>query len=71
MSHFIIFGASFYYHVSKNLRKKLEPTIELGVFVGYIETPHDFEVYLNSLRMIAVRRDVKLNEEKAMSFYLE
>jgi len=52
VSHFKIFGASVYYHVSKESRKKLEPPIELGVFVGYTETPHNYHVYFPSLRMI-------------------
>jgi transposase InsO family protein len=35
VSHFKIFGPSFYVHVTKNTRKKLEPTAEVGIFVGY------------------------------------
>ena len=66
MSHFIIFGVSVYCHVSKDPRKNLEPTAELGVFVGYTKTPHNCKVYLPSLRMTVVRRDVKFDEEKAM-----
>jgi len=41
VSRFRIFGAYIYYHVSKDLGKKLEPTIELGVFMGYTETLHN------------------------------
>jgi len=51
VSYFRIFGASVYCVVSKESRKKLEPTTELGVFLGYIETPHNYCVYLASLRM--------------------
>jgi hypothetical protein len=54
VSHFRIFGASVYCHVSKESRKKLEPTTELGVFVGYTETPHNYHVYFPSLRMTVV-----------------
>ena len=39
VSHFKIFGSSVYVHVTKDTRKKLEPTTEIGIFVGYIETP--------------------------------
>jgi len=46
VSHFRIFGSSFYYHVSKEARKNLEPTSELGIFVGYIDIPHNYRVYL-------------------------
>ena len=30
-----IFGSSIYVHVTKNARKKLEPIIEVGIFLGY------------------------------------
>jgi len=42
VSHFTISGASFYFHFSRDSRKKLDPTTELGVFVGYTETPHNY-----------------------------
>ena len=35
VSHFKIFGSSDYVHVTKDIRKKLEPKIEVGIFVGY------------------------------------
>ena len=35
VSHFNIFGTSFYVHVTKDTRKKLEPTTKVGIFVGY------------------------------------
>jgi len=71
VSHFSIFRTSIHYHVSKELRKKLELTIELGVFLGYTETPHNYYVYLSSLRMKVVQTDVNFYEEKAMWFSLE
>lgn len=52
--HFNIFGSSIYCHVSKESRNKLEPTIELGLFVGYTKTPHNYHVYFPSIRMIVV-----------------
>ena len=70
VSHFRIFGAFVYCHVSKDSRKKLELTIELGVFSGYTETPHNYEVYLPSIRMIVVQRDVKFHEEEVMRLSL-
>ena len=45
VSHFNIFGSSVYVHVTKNARKKLEPTTEVGIFLGYTETPHNYHVY--------------------------
>jgi len=44
VSHFRIFGASVYCHVSKESRNKLESTTKLGVFVGYTETPHCWKI---------------------------
>jgi hypothetical protein len=34
VSHFKIFCSSIYVHVTKNARKKLDPTAEVGIFVG-------------------------------------
>jgi hypothetical protein len=51
VSHFNIFGSSAYVHVTKNARKKLEPTAEVGIFVGYIETPHNHHVYFPNSKM--------------------
>ena len=71
VSHFMIFGAFAYCHVSKESRKKLESTTKLGVFMGYTKTPHKYRVYFPSLRMTVVRRDVKFDEDKAMWWSLE
>ena len=54
VSHFNIFGSSVYVHVTKNTRKKLELTTEVGIFVGYTETPHIYHVCLLNSRMIVV-----------------
>ena len=71
VSHFRIFRSSVYCHVSKDVRKKLEPTTNLGIFVGYTKTPHNYHVYLPSPRMKVVWRCVKLDDEKAMKCSLE
>ena len=39
VSYFKFFGSSVYFHVTKDSRKKLEPTKEFGIFVGYTDTP--------------------------------
>ena len=46
VSDFKIFYSSIYVHWTKNARKKLEPTAEVGIFVGYTETPHNYRVFL-------------------------
>ena len=58
-------------HVAKNVRKKLELTVEVGIFVGYIETPHNYRVYFTNSKMTVMRRDIKFDEVKAMRFSLE
>ena len=45
VSHFRIFGSSIFFHVTKDAWKKLEPTTELGIFVGYTDTPHNYWVF--------------------------
>ena len=71
VAHFRIFGSSIYCHVTKDARKNLEPTIELGIFVGYIDTPHNYRVYLSSHMMTFVHKYVKFDEYKAMKCSLE
>jgi hypothetical protein len=71
VSHFNIFGSSVYVHVTKDARKKLEPTAEVGIFVGYIETPHNYRVYFPNSKMIVMRRDIKFDEGKSMWLSLE
>eukprot|EP00253_Pinus_taeda_P026118 PITA_26118 len=46
VSHFRIFGSSVYCHVTKDAQKKLDPTAELGILVGYTDTPHNYRVFL-------------------------
>ena len=45
VSYFKILGASVYFHVTKDSRKNLEPKIEIGIFFGYIDTTHNYQVY--------------------------
>ena len=66
VGHFKIFGSSVYFHVTKDARKKLELTVELGIFVGYIDTPHNYQVYLPTSQRIVICKDLKFDEQKAM-----
>lgn len=59
LSHLRIFGANVYMHVMKDARKKLEPTTEVGIFVGYIDTPHNYYVYFPDSGKAIVRWDIK------------
>ena len=57
--------------MTKDARKKLEPTAEVGIFVGYTKTPHNYCVYFPDSRMTVMRRDIKFHKEKAMKLSLE
>ena len=71
VSYFKNFGSFVYFHVTKYARKKLEPIAEVGIFLEYTDTPHNYRVYLLVHRMTMVRRDVKFDEGKAMQLSLE
>ena len=58
-------------HVTKDAKKNLEPTIQIGIFLGYTDTPHNYRVYFPNNRMIVVKWDIKFDEEKAMRLSLE
>jgi hypothetical protein len=71
VSHLKFFGSSVYVHVTKDARKKLELTVEVGIFFGYTKTPHKYHVYLLNSKMTVMRRDIKFDEGKAMRLSLE
>lgn len=52
-------------------RKKFEPTVEKGIFVGYNETSKAYMFYIPALRKTFIRRDVKFEEGRALSKSLE
>jgi hypothetical protein len=45
VSHLKFFGSSVFVHVNKDARKKMEPTVEVGIFLGYTKTPHNYHVF--------------------------
>jgi hypothetical protein len=71
VSHLKSFGSSVYVHVNKDARKKLELTAEVGIFVGYTETPHNYRVYFPNSKMTVMRHDIKFDEGKSMRLSLE
>jgi len=64
VGHFRTFGSSVYFYVTKGARKKLEPTIELGILVWYTDTPHNYRVFSPTSRRTVVRGDLKVDEKK-------
>ena len=71
ISHLRIFGSHVYIHVTKDARKKLELTAEVGIFLGYTDMPHNYRVYFQNSRKTVVRRDIKFHDEKSMKCSLE
>ena len=52
--------------MTKDDRKKLESTVDIDIFLGHTETPHNYHVYFPNNRMTIVRHDIKFDEGKAM-----
>lgn len=71
VGHFSIFGSSVYFHVTKDAQKKIKPIAELGIFVGYTDTPHNCRVYMLTSQMTMVCRYIRFDEEKFMRVSLE
>ena len=71
VGHFRAFGSSVYCHVTKDAQKIIEPTVELGIFVGYTNTPHNYRVYLPTSRRIVVHKDLKFYEQKDMQVSIQ
>jgi transposase InsO family protein len=65
VGHLRIFGCVTYSFIPKELRKKMEPTAEKGIFVGYNEVSKAYRIYIPTLKRVVVRRDVKFEEQKA------
>ena len=57
--------------MTKDAQKKLDPIAELGILVGYTDTPHNYQVYLPTIQRIMVRGDLKFDKQKAMQLSLE
>jgi hypothetical protein len=46
IEHFRIFGCPIYFHVSKEKRSKIYPSGRKGTFVGYSESPKEYQIYI-------------------------
>ena len=56
----------FICHVHADNRKKMDPSGEKGLLVGYSETSKAYKVYIPVLKRIIVSRDVQFDEDKAL-----
>ena len=66
MSDLRIFGSVCYCHFHTGTRKKLDPSGEKGLLVGYSETSKAYMVYIPAHKRIIVSRDVYFDEDKAL-----
>jgi hypothetical protein len=46
VEHLRIFGCPIYIHIPKDKRKKLEPSIKKGIFMGYNESSKAYRIYI-------------------------
>ena len=65
VSHIRIFGSVCYCHVHAD-NKKLDPSREKGLLVGYSETSKAYRVYIPARKRIIVSRDVQFDEDRAL-----
>lgn len=65
VGHWRIFGCPVYIHVSKEKRRKMEPSGKKGTFVGYSESEKAYIIYIRGQRYIEVNRDVTFDEKEA------
>ena len=53
-------------HVHADSRKKLDPSGEKGLLVGYSETSKAYRVYILARKRIIVSKDVQFDEDRAL-----
>ena len=46
VSHLRIFGCPVYIYIPKEKRMRLDPSVKIGIFVGYNDTLKDYIVYI-------------------------
>ena len=66
VSHICIFDSVLYCHVHDDNRKKLDPSREKGLLVGYSKISKAYRVYISARRRIIVSRDVQFDEDRAL-----
>jgi hypothetical protein len=71
VEHLRIFGCPVYFHIPKDKRKKLEPSGNKGIFVGYNESSKAYRIYILEQHKVEVSRDVTFNENMAFKKSIE
>ena len=65
IAHLQIFGCLVYIHISKDKRKKLDPSGMKGTFIGYSNSSKAYRIYMIDGHHIEVSRDVIFDESIA------
>jgi hypothetical protein len=64
VEHIRIFGCLNFSHVPSKRRKKLDPTSQQGILVGYSKVSKAYCIYILPLRKVVVRKDVRFEEDR-------
>jgi hypothetical protein len=62
VSNLFIFGSKVYYHVPKELRRKLDAKCKVGIVVGICDTTKAFRIWDFEDKRIRISRDVCIDE---------
>ena len=62
IGYFSIFGCTMYVHVLVEKKRKLDPSIVKGIFVGYSETSKVYSVFIPAQRKTIISRNVRFED---------
>jgi hypothetical protein len=64
VSHMKPFGCPVYFMIPDKLRKKLEPKVRTGIFLGYSDETKGYRVWDNQKTQVVISHDITFDEEK-------
>ncbi|KYQ59018.1 Copia protein [Trachymyrmex zeteki] len=71
IEHLRAFGYDAFVRISKQKRNKFDKKVRKGQLIGYGPSTKLYRIYFQDLQDVRIVRDVKFNEEKQNSFYVE
>ena len=71
MSYIHIFGSVCYCHVYADSRKKLDPSGEKGLLIGYNKTSKVYKIYIHARKGFIVSRNFQFDEDRALRISLD
>jgi transposase InsO family protein len=66
VSHLKIFGCPVFAHIPKEMRTKLDPSGNKGIFVGHYEVSKAFKICILGYHHIEINRDVTFDEDATL-----